>query len=214
MAKNVDMLKTFVPEVVGNMYQEFAATNDERFWMAGIGAAISAGLIMGSAHADIVDFPLRELTDVYKNRVAYMRSNIRANVRSAEDVLNAYTRENWGHFVVVNFGTEGGVLASMGDGGVIDKSTTRSQVMGRVENGVTADHVDYYIEERLLKAYCATMSFGYADFKKQVEKMFTVAYMSKKDLMSRTGGPQMRVATMKITRRREEDEVAVQISLG
>ena len=214
MAKNVDMLKTFVPEVVGNMYQEFAATNDERFWMAGIGAAISAGLIMGSAHADIVDFPLRELTDVYKNRVAYMRSNIRANVRSAEDVLNAYTRENWGHFVVVNFGTEGGVLASMGDGGVIDKSTTRSQVMGRVENGVTADHVDYYIEERLLKAYCATMSFGYADFKKQIEKLFTVAYMSKKDLMSRTGGPQMRVATMKITRRREEDEAAVQISLG
>ena len=83
---------------------------------------------------------------------------------------------------------------------MIDASTTRSVVMGRVEHGVTANHVDFYIEERLLKTFCSNMSFGYADFKRQLEKQFVVSYMPKKDLMARTSGPPMRVSTMKISR--------------
>ena len=212
LAKHVPDLITFVPEVVANTYTDFKATNDERFWMAGIGAAMSAGLLLGSAHADIVNFPLPEILEAYKRRVDYMRSNIHTNTRTAEDVLNAYTRENYGHFVVVNFGAAGGVLAQMGDGAVIDKSTTRSHVMGRIENGVTAGYVDYYVDERQMKAFCATMSFGYADFKKQMEKQFAVTYMPKKDLMGRTNGPHMRVAVMKISRRVDE-EAALQLSV-
>jgi hypothetical protein len=213
LAKHVPDLITFVPEVVANTYRDFAATNDERFWMAGIGAAMAAGLLLGSAHADIVNFPLPEILEAYKRRVEYMRSNIHTNTRTAEDVLNAYTRENYGHFVVVNYGAAGGVLAQMGDGAVIDKSTTRSHVMGRIENGVTAGYVDYYIDERQMKAFCATMSFGYADFKKQMEKQFAVTYMPKKDLMGRTNGPHMRVAVMKISRRVDE-EAALQLSVA
>jgi len=101
----------------------------------------------------------------------------------------------------------------MGDGAVIDKSTTRSHVMGRIENGVTAGYVDYYVDERQMKAFCATMSFGYADFRKQMEQQFAVTYMPKKDLMGRTNGPHMRVAVMKISRRVDE-ETALQLPVA
>jgi hypothetical protein len=49
------------------------------------------------------------------------------------------------------------------------------------------------------------MSFGYADFKRQMEAAYMVSY-SKKDLMSKTKGPQMRVNAMKISRRIDEDD--------
>ena len=56
-----------------------------------------------------------------------------------------------------------------------------------------------------MKKYCSSMSFGYADFKKQMEAAYNVTYM-KKDLMSKTKGPQMRVNAMKISRRVTPDE--------
>jgi len=74
--------------------------------------------------------------------------------------------------------------------------------------------VDYYIEERLLKAFCSSMSFGYSDFKRKLEELFAVTYMPKKDMMARTKGPQMRVPVLKITRRIDEEEITNQVSLA
>jgi fibronectin type 3 domain-containing protein len=85
--------------------------------------------------------------------------------------------------------------------------------MGRVEHGFTPGHVDYFIEERLLKSYCSSMSFGFADFKRQLEKMFTVTYMARKDMTAKTKGPQMRVAVIKISRRIDDDEFTHQVPL-
>jgi hypothetical protein len=70
-------------------------------------------------------------------------------------------------------------------------------VFGRVEHEPIPNHIDYFIEEQLLKAYCATMSFGYSSFKRQLEQLYNVEYL-KKDMMAKTKGPQMRVTVMKI----------------
>ena len=85
--------------------------------------------------------------------------------------------------------------------------------MGRVEHGVVPDHIDYYIEERLLKSFCSSMSFGYSDFKRQLEALFMVTYLPKKDMMAKTKGPQMRVPVIKITRKVEDDELASTLSV-
>jgi len=170
---------------------------------------------MNFQHANIADFPMDMIIQAMHRRIDYMRTNIKGGKRSAEDVLNAFIREYWGHFVVVNFGEKGGLSAAMGDGSVIDKATTKSNVMGRVENGVTAGCKDFYIEERLLKSFCSSMSFGYADFKRHIERQYAVTYVSKKDMMAKTTGPQMRVAVMKISRREDEtdDIIASALSL-
>ena len=215
MVDNTPMVAKMVVDAVKQMYKDFGATNDERFWMAGIGAMVSAGILMNSQHADVAEFPMNEIINALQARITYMRSNVRGNKRTAEDILNGFIREYWGKFVIINFGEKGGLSAAMGDGSMIDKATTKSNVMGRVENGITPGCKDFYIEERLLKSFCSSMSFGYTDFKRQMEKLYTVGYVSKKDMMAKTNGPQMRVSTMKISRREEDanDVIARAVSV-
>ena len=126
------------------------------------------------------------------------RRAIYGNIRTAEDVLNAYTRDNYGKFVVVE-NVEGIKQATLGGSGVIDKSITRTMVAGRVEHDLTPGHIDYFIEEQQLKAHCVTMSFVYSEFKRQLEAMptYKVQYM-KKDMLTKTRGPTMRVNVMHI----------------
>lgn len=209
MVDNIALLKTLVPETVRRMYTEYKAPNDERFWMGGIGCAIAAGIIMNSAHANIAEFPLTEIIDSYRKRIVIQRSSIKGGHRSAEDVLNAFVQEYQGKFVVVKFGDKAGPLAHLGDGSMVDRNTTRSEVMGRVEHGVTAGHIDFFIEERMLKSYCSNMSFGYDNFKRQIANEFTVSYVLKKDMMARTSAPPMRVSAMHISRKVTESDEAL-----
>lgn len=201
MVENEATLEPLVTSTVTRMYQEFNATNDERFWMAGIGTSVAAGIIWSSQFAGIVDLPMREIITAFKGVVKYMRQALKNGARAAEDVLNSYTGENYGKFVVVKR-SDGSLLAQLGGNQEIDQSITRTSVAGRIEHEITPGFVDYYIEESLLKAYCATMSFGYKAFVTQLSDTngFMVERI-KKDMTSKTKGPPMRVNALKIRRR-------------
>jgi hypothetical protein len=216
MVDNIEMVKTLVLQTVRQMYTEYKAPNDERFWMAGVGCAIAAGILMNKEHAGIAEFPLVEIIESFRKRINHQRGCIKGSYRTAEDVLNAFVQEYQGKFVVVRYGEKAGPLAHLGDGSMVDKNTTRAEVMGRVEHGVTAGHVDFFIEERMLKSFCSNMSFGYANFKRYLETQFTVSYVAKKDMMSKTSAPPMRVSAMKISRSvTEADETLIhQVSLA
>lgn len=202
LVENVDKLPSLYADVQEKVFAEFQFTDQERFWNAGCTCLIMGAIL--AKKAKIADFPLEGIVKILKEIVASARVMVKDNIRSAEDVLNSYTREYYGKMVVVK-ALEGALAASIGEEGVIDQSITRSEIFGRVEHNVTPGHVDYYIEEQLLKKYCSSMSFGYSDFKKQMEAAYNVSYL-KKDLMSKTKGPQMRVNVMKISRRTSLDE--------
>ena len=197
MAKNVDTFPELLRTCVKNMYVEFNATNDERFWMAGIGAVVAAIIVL--REANIIDIPVRPILNAFKKAIENMRVSMKISSRTAEDVLNAFTRDNYGSFVVIKPG-HGGLMAELGSGGQIDQSVTRNKVLGRVEHELKQGFIDYFVEEQVLKSYCASMSFGYTSFKRGLEDLFMVEYM-KKDMMARTKGPQMRVQVMKIRRK-------------
>jgi hypothetical protein len=213
MVDHADSLQSMVREAGEAMYKEFGATNDERFWMAGISTIVTGRII--AKELGIVHVPSKPIIACLKKALASMRGSIKSNARSAEDVLNSFTRENYGHFIVVRENA-GSILAELGRGGEVDKSTTRSQIMGRVEHGFTPDHVDFYIEEQLLKAYCSSMSFGYSDFKRQLAGTYAVSHMPKKNMTARTQGPQMRVSVLKVSCRISDmdDETRESLSLG
>jgi hypothetical protein len=200
MVEHADEFPTSVRESVAAMYTEFNATNDERFWMAGIGTAVQARNVFKAA--GIVEIPLRPVLNAFKKVVQTMRASMKNSVRTAEDILNAYTRESYGSFVVVRPST-GGLMAELGSGQVIDQTITRNKILGRVEHGITAGYVDYFIEEQLLKSYCASTSFGYASFKRQLEDQFPIEYL-KKNMTAKTKGPPMRVTVMRVRRKMDE----------
>ena len=209
MVDNIQMIETLVKQTVRQMYTEYRAPNDERFWMAGVGCAIAAGILMNNEHAKIAEFPLVEVIESFRKRINHQRGCIKGSYRTAEDVLNAFVQEYQGKFVVVKYGAQAGPLAHLGDGSMVDRNTTRAEVMGRVEHGVTIGHVDFFIEERLLKSFCSNMSFGYANLVRQLKEIFTVSYVQKKDMMSKTSAPPMRVSAIHISRKITDTDEAI-----
>lgn len=216
MAKNVSLLKTLVPGIVDDMYKEFNATNDERFWMAGLATLVGAGVLFSKEHTGVANIPMGKIVECLHDVVNRMRTSIKGNERDAEDVLNTYTRDHYGQFIVIRHSEGNRVLAELGSGKEIDDSTTRSRVMGRIEHGATPGYIDYFIEQSMLKACCANMSFGYADFKRQLGDAFRVTELSKKDMTAQTRGPQMRVAVLKISRliTEKDNELLDSLSVG
>ena len=106
---------------------------------------------------------------------------------------------------------DGKLLAAWGDGETVDKSITRSKVLGRVEHGlIQPGFVEYYIEEQLLKRHCVAMSYGYDEFKEQMIEKFAATFI-KKDMMAKTNGPSMRVNTIHLRRPVEEHEIALSV---
>jgi len=198
MARNRGTANNIYMKVWEKIGIEFNMTNDERYWHAAAASCIGGSIAASSKYANVVNLPIQQLTLVYKKLIDDARLIVRSNVRTAEDVLNAYTREFYGRFINVRV-IGGAMEATFGQHGVVDESITRTEIAGRVERGVTPGFVNFYIEEQMLKAYCSSMSFGYADFRKQLEKQYRVDYI-KKDMLSKTKGPQMRVNTMKISR--------------
>ena len=206
IVKNQATAAKVLEETTERLDREFASNDEERYWTAGNSCIIATIILLGKKYANIIDIPIGPVLDVLRMMVTDARSVIYGSQRTAEDVLNAYTREYFGKLVVIK-ALHGNLQATLGVNGEIDQSLTRSDVAGRVEHNVTPGHVDYYIEEQLLKAHCVAMSYGYSDFKEQLEKLpnFKINY-ARPNLLAKTRGPTMRVNVMKISRPITEDD--------
>jgi hypothetical protein len=178
--------------------------DEERYWHAGCTSAITAAILLGPKYANLIALPVEGMVDALENMIDNARSAHKKSIRTAEDILNAYTREFYGKFVVLRYDTQGQLIADLGRD-LQGKTSTKNTVMGRIEHGIrNSDYVEYFIEESVLRRHCASMSFGYADFKNQIEAMqssphnFRISY-GRKDLLSRTDGPSMRVNAIQIS---------------
>lgn len=200
---NQETVKRVMNTVHERLKKELAFVDDERYWHAACTQVVSAGVLLGSKYAGILDVPISHVVAALKDVVARNRKNLQGSTRSAEDVLNAYTREHYGAFIVVRR-EEKAILASWGNGDTVDKSITRSKVLGRVEHDMLRkNHIEYFIEEQLLRQHCVSMSYGYKDFKEHLEQTYDVSY-GKKDMLSKTNGPSMRVNAMHISIRKDD----------
>jgi hypothetical protein len=213
---NVHLLRELVPDCVRRMYTEYNAPNDERYWMAGVGCVVAAGILLSDKHTGICNIPLQEIIESYRRQIENLRTCIKGGKRTAEDVLNSYIQEYQGKFVIVKYGDKAGPAAMFSDGTSVGRTTTRQEVMGRVEHGVSPGTVDFYIEERLLRAFCSNMSFSYATFKTEIAHTFSVYAAPKKDMLSKTDGPPMRVLALKLTANANtlDDALLLPVSVG
>lgn len=194
---------------------ELNFTDEERYWHAACTNVVAASILLGPSYANIITVPVGAITDALHELVAKARTAHQRSARSAEDVLNAYTREFYGKFIVIRKDKDGIEFSELGRD-MMGKTSTRQMVMGRIEHGVKHhNYVEYYIEEQLLRQHCATMSFGFADFKAQIEALakreagYEVRFGVKKDILSRTDGPSMRVTVMHLTIPKDKLEATV-----
>ena len=212
LVSNRAVMRKVVEETIPRVYEGLGAAGDERFWVAGVACAIAG--IIGFGKAGIVRVPIEPILNVFKRNIEETRRSVKGSKLTAEDILNAYVRENFGKFVIVNFGSKANVMSD--NGASPDRNSARLEIMGRIEHGHAEGYADFYIEERLLKAYAAVHSFGYATLKRDLAKAFPVSFSTRKDMTAKTSSIPMRVNAIKITRRLDEvdEEIAGSVALG
>jgi hypothetical protein len=203
LAKNQKTVEEVVGKVHIHLKKAMNFTDDERYWHAGCTTTVAAAVLLRSEYSGILDVEVNKIIAALLKLIKTARGVMTSSVRSAEDVLNAYIGDNYGNFIVIRK-VDGIVMTGWGDGdGTKDFSITRSKVLGRVEHGMaTQGYREFYVEEQLMKKHCVTMSFGYDEFKAQMETLFRVTY-TKKDMLARTNGPSMRVNAMHVSFKNE-----------
>jgi hypothetical protein len=201
LVRNRDLCEQVVKDTYKALYEDFAATNDERFWISGCASLVAAGVLAGSQYADIMDYPMKAIVGVLRSMVHDARRMVKDAQRTAEDVLNSFVRQFYGKLVVVRK-VEGTTLARLGGASEIDETITRTDVMGRVEH-LQDGFIELFIDEQIIRSFCASMSFGYADFKKQLAKNCGVKFVTK-NMLAFTKGPPLVCKAMQITRKGED----------
>ena len=198
LVQNRDTASRIVRKTWLRLKEKMKFSDDERYWHTGCTVTVAAAILMRKNHANILDVPVEPIVDALYELVKKARGVIKQSVRTAEDVLNAYIGEYYGQFIVIKK-VEQKILAAWGDDGVVDKSITKSKVLGRVEHEMLRPgYREFFLEEQLLRKHCVSMSFGYDEFKAQLEKVYKVIY-TKKNMLARTNGPAMTVNAMHIS---------------
>lgn len=193
LVRNVDVVRKFTKEMYTEVFSRFGAAGDERFWIAGCSTILAAAALLGKQNADIIDLPIVQIRDFLLNTVKHMREESKRNKRTALDVLNEFTKRNFGKLVVVND------RVTKISGVEVAEIEDRRDVCGRVEKGHTKGWVDYFIEARTLKAFCSSLSYGFSEFEHDLNtgngdrsRACPVAFL-RKDILSGIKGPTMQV---------------------
>ena len=203
LVKNYALARDVWDRTHAKLRTQLGFTDEERYWHSVCTCLITAAILLGEKHANLLELPVFALVKELKLMVDKARGAHEQSSRNAEDVLNAYVQEFYGKFIVLRMDERGKILTTIGEDAV-GKTSTRGAVMGRIEHGTINEHyVEFYVEEQLLRKHCASMSFGYSDFKRQLEKLYkdvgSVKFGVKKDILSRAEGPMLRVNSMHLS---------------
>ena len=176
------------------------ATGKERYWTSNIATCIAACSIC--AKIGLIDIPISHILEFWLGVVQRMRAIIDGSKVSAEDLLNRYIADNNGNFVRVDGNT---VSALLNLTGRARQDSTKGVVRGRIEYNTTPGQVDIYIEEKLMKVFCASVNRSYADFVKELEQIKILKH-TRRDLMAGTNSPPLRAQCLHISRPIEPDD--------
>ncbi len=75
--------------------------------------------------------------------------------------------------------------------------------MGRIEMRDDG-YIDLFLEDRLIRGYCSNRSFSFSNWKREIQQDYMVRFHKKKDMLSRTDAPPMRVAATQITMKADD----------
>jgi hypothetical protein len=205
--QNREVVIDMLAKVSARLKKEFDIVDDERFWLAGCTANVTAAILLGDNYAGIINLPVEGIIKSLKKMVTDQRGQMQLSVRTAEDVLADYTTTFYGNLVV--FSAADPIGARFGDDTLVEKNTLRTKVAGRVEHEVSPGYVDFYIEEQQLKGHCAALGYGYLDFRAELEIRYRVEYVKRFDLLRKTNGPPMRVNVLKISQPKNEFDALI-----
>lgn len=193
-------------ECIAKVRKLLNANDSERFYVAGIGTSLAGLTLAGPGYANIFPFDVKNIfKHAYAQWVFNARALISANVTCAKDLLAAYVKEFHGKFVMVDTRSP---MAVFQDGRNVSSQSTRGRVAGRIECDVRKGWKDFFIEVATFKQFCGSRNQSYKAVVAELSQTFGVIKESRRDLLAKTGGPELRVNCLQIsTLIDDEDDV-------
>lgn len=188
-----------VAKCIAKVRKKLNATDEERYWVNGLGCMIAGLTLAGPAYANIFAFDTVAIFKAMAQWVFDARTLMSSNAIAAMDILNAYTREFHGNFVRID--PAKGPTALFDDGRGVSKASTKGRVAGRIEYNVRPGWIDYMIEVATFKRYCAerNRSFGSIVDELRGNQEVAVDDTRRIDILAKTGGPTMRVKCLVVS---------------
>jgi hypothetical protein len=186
---NVDVAQRIVKSTYAEIFKLFGASGDERFWIAGCACIVAGVRLAGRNYAGVIDIPAIKVIAYLYDVIKAMRAETKRTKRTAMDVLNEFTKRNYGKIVTVN-----DKVMRIAGLDVVEVQDKRD-LCARVEK--QGGYIHYYIEERALKAFCSSLSFGYAEFKADVHKETPIKHVQK-NLLAGAKGPALSVRCISV----------------
>jgi len=191
LVSNVDTARDVVKATYTELFTNFKASGDERFWIAGCACILAGVRLANKRYANIIDIPTGKIAAFLLSVVEDMRLETSRMKRTPEDVLNEFTKRNYGKLVLVD-----NRMARIA-GIEVAETMDRRDLCGRVERGRTDGYIDYYISEKELKAFCSSLSYGYSEFKRDLSRSGPVGFTDR-NILSGTRGPVLTIRCLHI----------------
>ena len=197
LVNNREVAQRVTVDCIAKVRKLMKSPDHERFYTAGVGANLAGLILAGPDHANIFDFDTKKIFKfAYAQWIFNARNLMSSNVQTAEDLLAAYVKEFHGKFVTLENGK--GSMAMFQDNRNVTKQTTRGRVAGRIERDIRPGFNDFFIEIMTFKQYCGSRNKSYKSVVEDLKKTMIVTE-SRRDLLAKTGGPEMRVNCLHIS---------------
>lgn len=197
LVNNRDTAQRVTVECINKVRKLMNAPDHERFYTGGIGANLAGLTLAGPGYANIFAFDTKSIFRLaYAQWIFNARSLMLSNVQTAKDLLASYVKEFHGKFVTLEAGK--GAIAMFQDSRNVTKQTTRGRVAGRIERDVRPGFNDFFIEIATFKQYCGSRNKSYKSVVEELGRSMIVTE-SRRDLLAKTGGPEMRVNCLHIS---------------
>ena len=186
---NVDVAQRIVKSTYAEIFKLFGASGDERFWIAGCACIVAGVRLAGRNYANVVEIPVIKIIAYLYEVIKTMRLETGRTKRTALDVLNEFTKRNYGKIITVN-----DKVMRIAGLDVVEVQDKRD-LCARVEK--QGGYIHYYIEERELKAFCSSLSFGYTEFKNELHTATPIQHVQK-NLLAGAKGPALSVRCISV----------------
>jgi hypothetical protein len=197
LVNNREVAQRVTVDCIAKVRKLMKSPDHERFYTAGVGADLAGLILAGPDHANIFNFDTKSIFKfAYAQWIFNARALMTSNVQTAEDLLAAYVKKFHGKFVTLENGK--GAMAMFQDNRNVTKQTTRGRVAGRIERDIRPGFNDFFIEIMTFKQYCGSRNKSYKSVVEDLKKTMIVTE-SRRDLLAKTGGPEMRVNCLHIS---------------
>jgi hypothetical protein len=188
LVRNTRVAKDIFKAVKAKLQKEADFKSDERFWLAGLSAMMTGGILADSLHAGVVNLPMTEIARFVIKLVKTSRRTIKKNDMDAKAYLSSFIQQNYGKLLVLKKENDT-TRINLGLNDVTDQSLARGDIKARIEVGFQKGTTDVFIDRKELAGFCSKINYSSAEFQRHLSVLGFQVRETMKSMFANTRIP-------------------------